>query len=388
MASLIVKSDGGLTAAMFHQRVLIGRKSFNGVQLGNRAVSRIHAWIDWAEDHFYICDSHSRSGTNVNGKPALGKVTLHDGDKIRIGSTEITFRLTDHLPPRAVTFDISTRGTNPDFKTAGILMQCACGAPLWVPASMAGAFGKCAICKGEITVPGVPVTGVRRPLTPNDSIVDMPAISELGSEEAPDDPLAAGGFPRPKPAESNRICKICQNPIATFEVTTTCPACSQPYHAECWRQNRGCAAYGCSHNGALDGMEQVVLTEVPDVPMPPAPLTPIAPPAPLELPQPPAPPPQEPIALPIPAAVVAARQTFPWDFALLGGSVLGSIIGAFTFGIPALVLGLASAAYAARGRDGRKSIAALAMVICALGGVAGIVASKLLWFSAPLLAGR
>jgi hypothetical protein len=91
--------------------------------------------------------------------------------------------------------------------------------------------------------------------------------------------------------------------------------------------------------------------------------------------------------LPIPAAV-AARQTFPWDFALLGGSVLGSIIGAFTFGIPALVLGLASAAYAARGRDGRKSIAALAMVICALGGVAGIVASKLLWFSAPLLAGR
>jgi hypothetical protein len=88
------------------------------------------------------------------------------------------------------------------------------------------------------------------------------------------------------------------------------------------------------------------------------------------------------------AARVAVLQAFPWDFALLGGSVLGSIIGAFTFGIPALALGLASAAYASRGGGGRKSIAALAMAICAVGGVAGIVASRLLWFNAPLLAGR
>jgi hypothetical protein len=361
MASLIVKSDGGTTAAIFHQRVLVGRKSFNGVQLGSRAVSRIHAWIDWAEDHYYICDSHSRTGTTVNGQIALGKVKLKDGDKIKIGPAEITFHLSDLLPAKAVTFDISTRGTNPDFKTAGILMQCECGAPLWVPASMAGAFGKCGTCKGDITVPGVPLTGVRRPLTPNDSIVDMPALSELGSEEEPDDPLAAGAFPRPKPTESNRICKICQSPIAVFEASTICPACSQPYHAECWQQNRGCAAYGCSCVGALDEAEQVVLTEnparvaiVPDAP---------------------------PVAAP-------PRQGFPWDFALLGGSVLGSIIGAFTFGIPALALGLASAAYAARGGPGRKSIAALAVVICAVGGVAGIVASRLLWFSAPLLAGR
>lgn len=370
MASLIVKSDGGTTAGIFHQRVLIGRKAFNGVQLGSRAVSRIHAWLDWADDHFYICDSHSRTGTTVNGQPALGRVKLKDGDKIKIGPALITFRLSDLLPHKAVTFDISTRGTNPDFKTAGILMQCECGAPLWVPASMAGAFGKCATCKGDIVVPGVPVSGVRRPLTPNDSIVDMPAISELGSEEEPDDPLAAGGFPRPKPTGANRVCKICQSAIATFEATTICPACSQPYHAECWQQNRGCAAYGCSCVGALD-MDQVVLTETGA----PAAILLVPSTAPAVSPK------TQPVSAP-------PRQAFPWDFALLGASVLGSIIGAFTFGIPALALGLASAAYATRRGSGRRSIAALAIVICALGGVAGVVASRLLWFSAPLLAGR
>jgi len=124
---------------------------------------------------------------------------------------------------------------------------------------MAGAFGKCATCKGDITVPGVPLSGVRRPLTPNDSIVDMPAIKELGSEEAPDDPLAAGAFPRPKPAAANQICGICQTPIETFEATETCPACSQRYHAECWSQNRGCAAYGCTHVGVLDAAEDMSL---------------------------------------------------------------------------------------------------------------------------------
>lgn len=365
MASLIVQSEGGLTAATFHQRVLIGRKPLNGVQLGNRAVSRIHAWIDWDTDHFYVCDSHSRSGTTVNAKPALGKTTLQDGDKIRIGSAQITFHLTDLLPPDAVTFEISSRGTNPDFKNVGILMQCECGAPLWVPASMAGAFGKCATCRGDITVPGVPLSGVSRPLTPNDSIVGMPALSELGSEEAPADPLSVQ-FPRPRPAAVNQICKICQSPIAAYEVTATCPACSQPYHAECWRQNRGCAAYGCEHVGALDESEEKSLV---------AAAAPLRPPATAVVPS-------------AAAARVAVLQAFPWDFALLGGSVLGSIIGAFTFGIPALALGLASAAYASRGGGGRKSIAALAMAICAVGGVAGIVASRLLWFNAPLLAGR
>jgi pSer/pThr/pTyr-binding forkhead associated (FHA) protein len=371
MASLIVKYDGAVTAAMFHQRVLIGRKPFNGVQLGNRDVSRIHAWIDWAEDHYFICDSHSRGGTTVNGQPALGKTVLNDGDTIGIGPAQIIFHLSDILPFNAVTFDISTRGTNPEFKNAGILMQCDCGAPLWVPASMAGAFGKCATCKGDITVPGVPLSGVRRPLTPNDSIVDMPAIKELGSEEAPDDPLAAGAFPRPKPAAANQICGICQTPIETFEATETCPACSQRYHAECWSQNRGCAAYGCTHVGVLDAAEDMSLVA--------AAVTQQAPKS-ARLVRP----------APAPARItshIASRQVFPWDFVLLGGSVLGSIVGAFTFGVPALALGLASAVYAIRGGTGRKSIAALAVAICAVGGVAGIVASRVLWFNAPLLAG-
>jgi hypothetical protein len=34
--------------------------------------------------------------------------------------------------------------------------------------------------------------------------------------------------------------------IAGDEVAVACPACSACYHEECWRENNGCAVYGCS----------------------------------------------------------------------------------------------------------------------------------------------
>ena len=66
MASLVIHSEEPIQAATFSQRVLIGRKPFNGVQLGQRIVSRIHAWIDRDGGSFYIRDARSRGGTFVN----------------------------------------------------------------------------------------------------------------------------------------------------------------------------------------------------------------------------------------------------------------------------------------------------------------------------------
>jgi hypothetical protein len=77
------------------------------------------------------------------------------------------------------------------------------------------------------------------------------------------------------------------------------------------------------------------------------------------------------------------RQPFPWDFALLGGSVFGAIVGPFTFGIPALAVGAASAIYALRWRDGHKRVAALSAVISLFGVAFGVITSFWL-FNVPL----
>jgi hypothetical protein len=370
MASLVIQSGDLIQAASFSHRVLIGRKAFNGVQFGQRVVSRIHAWIDKQGDSFYIADAHSRGGTFVNGQRIEGKSTLHDGDEIKIGPAKMTYRDADALPDGSVTFEIAEDGSNPAFENPGILLSCSCGAPMWVPASMAGAYGRCATCHGEITVPGEPASGIRRPLTPNDSIVDMPAITqpvELGSSARPFDPLAAD-MPLPRPQPSARVCGICQSQILPGEVTTSCPDCSQTYHAECWRENRGCAAYGCAQVGALDRQ----FTEDSNSP-PVGELDELAVAA----------------AAPSPARAAESRkESFPWDFALLGGSVFGSVLGAFTFGLPPLAVGAASAVYAMRSRNGNGRIATVSAVICLFGVALGVVISRFVWFNVPLWGGR
>jgi hypothetical protein len=378
MASLVIQSGDLIQAASFHKRVLIGRKAFNGVQFGQRVISRIHAWIDREADSFYIADAHSRGGTFVNDQRITGKATLHDGDEIRIGPAKMIFLDSDALPEGAVTFEIAEDGTNPEFDNPGILLACSCGAPMWVPASMAGAYGRCAICQGEINVPGEPASGVRRPLTPNDSIVDMTAITqpiELGSSARPFDPLAADHMPAPQPQPAARVCSICQSQILPGEATTACPECSQTYHAECWRENRGCAAYGCGQVGALE--DPVVAAGI------------TAPPA-NGL---------EDLAVAVASATVPAeipesqiapepKPTFPWDFALLGGSVFGSVLGAFTFGVPPLAVGAASAVYAMRSRNGSQRVAAVSAVICVVGVALGVVISRFVWFNVPLWGAR
>lgn len=369
MPSLVIHSEDPIQAAVFTHRALIGRKPFNGVQLGHRIVSRIHAWIDNDEAGFYIRDARSRGGTFVNGQRTDGKVILHDGDEIRVGMFKIRFQDSDVLPEHAVTFHIAENGSNPEFADPGILIACDdCGAPMWVPASMAGAFGRCAICQAEINVPGEPASGVRRPLTPNDSIVEMPAIREpidLGDSARPHDPLAAE-LPAPRPSAAAKTCGVCQSPLLPGDATTPCKHCSQTYHTECWNENHGCAAYGCPGVGALDESAESAESAAPTTEE------------------------HEPVSAPEAAEEAlaarmgielpprAAERPFPWDSVLLLGSVLGTVIGFITFGLPALLVGAASAIYAMRQRDGRR-VATVAAFICVLGLASGVITSCLYW---------
>jgi pSer/pThr/pTyr-binding forkhead associated (FHA) protein len=383
MASLIIPSNNGQVAAgLFNQRVLIGRKPFNGVQFELRSISRIHAWIDLEGKHFYVADAASRAGTTVNGQRAAGKVFLHDGDVIGIGPERLIFRTTDKLPDGAISFGISEKGTNPDYSDHGILIRCTCGAPLWVPSTMAGAYGHCAHCKGEIDVPGTPANGLRRPLTPNDSIADMPAMDELGNLKRPHDPLAVDDFPRPQPKADakDQLCTICQKPLTKGQSTLSCPACSQPYHEKCWEDNGGCAAYGCIQAGMM-------------MPLPPAAPTEQSPVLARAIEAPPAPTPVQvaklrsaPTPLLQPIQKPTEHLVIPWDKAVLMGSVVGVILGTFTFGVPALLMAAAAGALSMRWRRERlhsSRIAAVATAICVIGIAIGVFTSILFWFNGP-----
>ena len=380
MASLIIPSNNGQVAAgVFRRRVLIGRKPFNGVQFEQRAISRVHAWIDVEGKNFYVADAASRAGTTVNGQRTAGKVILHDGDVIGIGAERLIFRTTDKLPDGAISFTISENGTNPDFQDRGILIRCNCGAPLWVPASMAGAYGHCAHCQGEIDVPGDPPAGVRRPLTPNDSIADMPAMDELGNVKRPHDPLAAE-FPRPQPKAGAvaQLCGICQKALEAVHATVNCPACSQPYHEKCWEDNGGCAAYGCIQAGMMMPLPPIAPVEAPPI------AARVVEPVPVK---------HAPVKIlarqPIPDRPV--HQPMASDKAVLIGSVVGVILGTFTFGVPALAMAAAALVYAIRGRrDSAHSsrVAAVATAICVIGIAIGIFTSILFWFNGADAASR
>jgi hypothetical protein len=45
---------------------------------------------------------------------------------------------------------------------------------------------------------------------------------------------------------AGKECSICQTAIVAGEKVMQCPDCGLPFHDECWKENRGCSAYGCT----------------------------------------------------------------------------------------------------------------------------------------------
>jgi hypothetical protein len=140
------------------------------------------------------------------------------------------------------------------------------------------------------------------------------------------------------------VCSICQFPVGADEERTQCPDCGLPFHAECWEANFGCSAYGCPQVNALK---------------------PAAPPA--------------PPTAPVPPVAVPPVEPFPWDYLLLGASVLSVLASLFTLGLPSallLLLVLGSRIF----RKGRTScgVVLLSVVVCLAGMIGGAVAAHYL----------
>jgi Protein of unknown function (DUF3662)/FHA domain len=75
------------------RRVLIGRSRECDIQLNDANVSRRHAEVRQEGATFWVVDLDSTNGIEVNGR-RLKRAKLEDGDRVVIGTTELTFRRT------------------------------------------------------------------------------------------------------------------------------------------------------------------------------------------------------------------------------------------------------------------------------------------------------
>ena len=69
----------------------IGRDATSGIIIREPAVSRSHAEVK-PESDGYVLTTSGATGTKLNGEPVTAASKLADGDRIEIGSAEITYR--------------------------------------------------------------------------------------------------------------------------------------------------------------------------------------------------------------------------------------------------------------------------------------------------------
>lgn len=70
---------------------VIGRGAESGILIREPAVSRSHAEVKRDGDD-YVLSSMGATGTKLNGAPVAAPQKLTDGDRIEVGSVEISFR--------------------------------------------------------------------------------------------------------------------------------------------------------------------------------------------------------------------------------------------------------------------------------------------------------
>jgi Prokaryotic RING finger family 1 len=100
--------------------------------------------------------------------------------------------------------------------------SCGCGKSLRAPDEAAGRRVNCPACGEQLTVPPAGTDG-----------------------EGPSAPPGPPSVTRADGHLVGQTCTVCQTSIAGGDEVVLCPECQLPYHASCWRENGGCAAYGC-----------------------------------------------------------------------------------------------------------------------------------------------
>jgi hypothetical protein len=348
MAILLVDHKGQHRAAILPARVLIGRRSMNNLVIEDPAISRMHAWIDRQGNASYLTDMRSRTGTRINGRPATQQQRLHDGDIIEIGPVRLRFFESDVIPGGIDWFEIPAEGT-PTERDPGIRFDCPhCQSPMWASLQFAGHKGECTYCGEPFVVPAVgeharSLNAMVPSAAPVTAAVSgnghSHAATALAGRTGAEDFVGRRDWSRrpattpaveKEPARAHK-CGVCQSNILPLEASTTCPSCGLHFHEECWQENYGCSAYGCS---------QVNVLKPPEVEA------------------------REQAAADAEAAAAIADDEppprTPWEFILLGVSAIAVIISAVSFGGASLLTFLASVGLFFRTRaDSRRKSGAL-----------------------------
>jgi hypothetical protein len=161
-----------------------------------------------------------------------------------------------------------------------------------------------------------------------------------------------------------QICSICHWKIEPGQPTHICTGCKLPFHPDCWEENKGCSAYGCTQVGVLDPEYVAAVPQVPEAESPP-PLTPFD-----AL--------QEHAREQLTGLADADPEVERAATVEMAAAVLGSLLGILAFGAPALLVGVWVAARLVQGTQ-RGGLAIAALLVSLVGAGAGGAVSYFWW---------
>ena len=81
---------------LLNQPLTVGREKYNDLVLNDLLVSRQQSVIQIEKDHFIVRDLNSRNGTFLNNS-RIDKADLQNGDIVKIGGFEFTFRISSPM---------------------------------------------------------------------------------------------------------------------------------------------------------------------------------------------------------------------------------------------------------------------------------------------------
>lgn len=187
-------------------------------------------------------------------------------------------------------------------REAGIRFRCDCGAGLLIAARYIGQLKHCPKCQTAFTVSSEETQTAKPTLSPRKPPVA--ASSQMPASKSTLESWVTG----------EATCAVCQCSLLPDEERTACSACGLPHHADCWKENFGCSAYGCSQVNALK--------TGPDIQIGSGMLA-----APIRQPAPP----------PVTSNSFPRDASPPWEFAILVLSVVCFLLGVVTYGVPSIL---------------------------------------------------
>ena len=202
-ATLLVElPDGAKSFALTPPTMTIGRDARCDISIDHPTVSRLHARLTHGAQGWMFEDLGSRNGTRLDRATLDKPIRLAPGSPLRIGRINAFFFIGN--VPHDWKVDASEQ------HGAGRMVRCLCGRVGFIPESARELRQTCVHC-GRILE-------VHEPVAP---------ASEVS-------------------------CSACHTTIAIGQQRHVCPECQIVMHEDCWRENGGCATYGCAQANVIE----------------------------------------------------------------------------------------------------------------------------------------